>query len=285
MGWLGYRRALRRPLFRRDQGRARPGNRDRRRRGAALRAEPSRLALPEHAEEDLARFREQREEAEHRRGARARALPLQPRDARPRRSTARASATMRATVEAACAIEADGVVFHVGSHLGAGFEAGFERCVPALARCSTLLGYDLAVLENSAGAGGTIGRSIDELARSSSARPASAARDLPRFLPSLVSGVDVVDPDTVDALSPKWTRGSALTGSARSTSTMRLRRSARTATGTRTSSRATRRAARRLPGPPGRPGPSGRDGDPGPGGHGPDPPRCKSCATSTPVDC
>ena len=39
---------------------------------------------------------------------------------------------MRATVDAACAIEADGVVFHVGSHLGTGFEAGLERCVPAL---------------------------------------------------------------------------------------------------------------------------------------------------------
>src|SRR5205823_1333564 len=28
------------------------------------------------------------------------------------------------TTQVACAIEADGVVFHVGSHLGAGFEAG-----------------------------------------------------------------------------------------------------------------------------------------------------------------
>ena len=40
--------------------------------------------------------------------------------------------TMRATMQAACAIEADGVVFHVGSHLGSGFEAGLARAVPAL---------------------------------------------------------------------------------------------------------------------------------------------------------
>src|SRR5207244_1316352 len=42
--------------------------------------------------------------------------------------------TMRATVEAACALEADAVIFHVGSHLGAGFDAGLERVVPALSQ-------------------------------------------------------------------------------------------------------------------------------------------------------
>ncbi|MGH3035282.1 MAG: TIM barrel protein, partial [Gaiellaceae bacterium] len=43
------------------------------------------------------------------------------------------------TVDVACAIEADGVVLHVGSHLGAGFETGLERALPplreALERC------------------------------------------------------------------------------------------------------------------------------------------------------
>ena len=38
------------------------------------------------------------------------------------------------TMEVASAIEADGVVFHVGSHLGAGFEAGMERAAPAIER-------------------------------------------------------------------------------------------------------------------------------------------------------
>ena len=41
-------------------------------------------------------------------------------------------ATLRNTMEVACAIDADGVVFHVGSHLGVGLEAGLERVVPAL---------------------------------------------------------------------------------------------------------------------------------------------------------
>jgi deoxyribonuclease IV len=72
---------------------------------------------------------------------------------------------LSATVDTACAIEADGVVFHVGSHLGAGFEAGADRVEAAmrtvLERCSNTTWL---LIENSAGAGATIGRSIDELA-------------------------------------------------------------------------------------------------------------------------
>ena len=68
-------------------------------------------------------------------------------------------------MEVACAIEADGVIFHVGSHLGAGFEAGLERVVPAMAQVLELCtDTTWLVMENSAGAGGTIGRSIEELA-------------------------------------------------------------------------------------------------------------------------
>lgn len=73
--------------------------------------------------------------------------------------------TLRSTLETARAIEADGVVVHVGSHLGAGFEAGLERAVPALAQVVELCSDTTwLLLENSAGAGGTIGRSIEELA-------------------------------------------------------------------------------------------------------------------------
>jgi len=110
--------------------------------------------------------------------------------------------TMRSTVDAACAIRADGVVFHVGSHQGAGLEAGLERVVPALAqvleRCSETTWL---LVENSAGAGGTIGRSIDELA---------ALYDALDRHPHLgvcldschlwVSGYDVTDRHALDAL-------------------------------------------------------------------------------------
>jgi deoxyribonuclease-4 len=74
-------------------------------------------------------------------------------------------ATMRSTMEIACAIEADGVVFHIGSHLGSGFEHGLERVLPAMEQVLELCSERTWLLmENSAGAGGTIGRSIEELA-------------------------------------------------------------------------------------------------------------------------
>jgi deoxyribonuclease IV len=69
------------------------------------------------------------------------------------------------TVDVACAIDAQGVIFHVGSHQGAGFEEGLERVVPALRQCLERCMDDTWLLiENTAGTGDTIGRSIDELA-------------------------------------------------------------------------------------------------------------------------
>jgi deoxyribonuclease-4 len=77
----------------------------------------------------------------------------------------RSVAALRNTTEVAAAIGADGVVLHVGSHLGSGFEAGVEHVVPALEEVLELCTDETWLLmENSAGAGGTIGRSIEELA-------------------------------------------------------------------------------------------------------------------------
>ena len=125
---------------------------------------PRMWRFPQHAEEDLARFRQRRAEAGIG-SVLVHALYLcnltTPDDV----IFGKSLDTMRATVDAACGIGADGVVFHVGSHLGTGFEAGLERCVPALREvldhCSDTTWL---LLENSAGAGGTIGRSVDELA-------------------------------------------------------------------------------------------------------------------------
>jgi deoxyribonuclease-4 len=110
--------------------------------------------------------------------------------------------TMRTTVDAACAIGADGVIFHVGSHLGAGFEAGLDRTCAALAqvleRCE---GDTWLLMENSAGAGGTIGRSLDEL--HTLLERLDRHPRLGLCLDSChlyVSGYDVTDRGTVDAL-------------------------------------------------------------------------------------
>ena len=88
---------------------------------------------------------------------------------------------MRNTMEVACAIGADAVVFHVGSHLGSGFEHGLERAVPAMEQVLELCSDETWLLmENSAGTGGTIGRSIDSCHL-------------------YASGVDVTDPAALDA--------------------------------------------------------------------------------------
>ena len=125
---------------------------------------PRTWRFPEHDPTDLASFRERRRELGIG-GVLVHALYLvnlaSPNDDFYEKSVS----TLCSTVDAACAIEADAVVFHVGSHQGAGFDAGLERVTPALARalerCSETTWL---CIENSAGAGGTIGRSIDELA-------------------------------------------------------------------------------------------------------------------------
>ena len=73
--------------------------------------------------------------------------------------------TLRSTMDAACAIGAEAVVFHVGSHLGSGFEAALERVTPALAEAlERSSDTTWLCMENTAGTGGTIGRSLEELA-------------------------------------------------------------------------------------------------------------------------
>ena len=101
-----------------------------------------------------------------------------------------------------CAIDADGVVFHVGSHLGAGMDEGLDRVCAALTkaldRCS---GSTWLLMENTAGAGATIGRSISELALLY-----DRLEGHPRLGVCLdschlyASGYDVTDPDALDAV-------------------------------------------------------------------------------------
>ena len=161
---------------------------------------PRTWRFPEHDPDDLARFRERRTETGL--AAVVHALYLvnlaTPDDAMYEKSVA----TMRSTVDAACAIDADAVIFHVGSHLGAGFDAGLERVVPALAqvldRCSETTWL---LMENTAGAGGTIGRSLDELAVIFDAL--GRHEHLGVCLDSChlyASGVDVTDSKALDAL-------------------------------------------------------------------------------------
>jgi deoxyribonuclease-4 len=110
-------------------------------------------------------------------------------------------AAMRSTMQIASAIEADGVVFHVGSHMGSGFERALERVLPAMERVLELCSERTWLLmENSAGAGGTIGRSIEELAtlfeRLDRHPRLGVCLDSCHLF---VSGIDVTDPKALDA--------------------------------------------------------------------------------------
>jgi deoxyribonuclease-4 len=115
---------------------------------------------------------------------------------------AKSRAALRSTMEVASAIGADGVVVHVGSHLGAGFDAGLDRCVPALREALELTNETTwLLLEDSAGAGGTIGRSIDELAAIVDACDRHERVGICLDTCHLyVSGVDVTKRNVVDAL-------------------------------------------------------------------------------------
>jgi deoxyribonuclease-4 len=160
---------------------------------------PRAWRFPEHDPADLAAFRARREELGM--GAVSiHALYLlnlaSPKDDFYEKSVE----TLRKTVDTACAIGAESVVFHVGSHLGSGFEAGLERVVPALAealeRCSDTTWL---CMENSAGAGGTIGRSLAELAALYDAL--DRHKRLGVCLDSchlFVSGYDITKPEVMD---------------------------------------------------------------------------------------
>jgi deoxyribonuclease-4 len=153
-----------------------------------------------HTEEALARFREERAGSRIG-GVVCHALYLV-NLASPDRTIRRKSLTaMQATLETAVQLEADGVIFHVGSHLGSGIGKSYRRVVPALRQLVELTSdRTWLLLENSAGAGGTIGRSTDELA--------SIIDRLDRH-PRLgicvdschwwVSGIDVTDAAALDA--------------------------------------------------------------------------------------
>jgi deoxyribonuclease-4 len=161
---------------------------------------PRMWRFPEHDPALLERFREQREEDEIE-SLLVHALYLVNLATPDEDMYAKSVETMEKTVDAARTLGAEGVVVHVGSHLRTGFEAGLERAVPALRRilehCDDTTWL---LLEDSAGAGGTIGRSIDELAQLVDALDRHERLGICLDTCHLfVSGVDVTDPDVVDA--------------------------------------------------------------------------------------
>jgi deoxyribonuclease-4 len=118
----------------------------------------------QHTPEEVARFRKRRRQARVRHVA-CHALYLVNLASRDAEVRSKSFDALVATMETARSIRADTVVFHVGSHLGYGFDDAVKKVTPALRELLALTTGDLWLcLENTAGAGGTIGRSIAELA-------------------------------------------------------------------------------------------------------------------------
>ena len=195
---------------------------------------------------------------------------------------------MLRTMETSAAIEADGVVLHVGSHQGAGFEAGMERVVPALEQIlERTSDTTWLLMENTAGAGGTIGRSVDEL---EAIFERLGRHPPPRHLSGLVPPLRVRDCDVTD-------RGRARPAARRDRLDVRARPGPgaareRLEDAARLEPRPARqhprrrdgREARRLPRPPRPAGPTGRPRGPRAGRPRPRRrPRSRSSASCTPV--
>jgi deoxyribonuclease-4 len=73
--------------------------------------------------------------------------------------------TMCITLDVACRTELGGVIFHIGSHRGSGFESALERVAVAMEEIlKHTSDTTWLLMENSAGAGGAVGRSLEELA-------------------------------------------------------------------------------------------------------------------------
>ena len=71
---------------------------------------------------------------------------------------------MRAALANADLLGVRGVVTHMGSHKGLGFDQAVDRTVDSITQALDASEHSLFILENSAGQGGTMGNSLEELA-------------------------------------------------------------------------------------------------------------------------
>jgi deoxyribonuclease-4 len=155
-----------------------------------------------HTDEELERFRKRRKQARVRYVS-CHALYLVNLASRDREIRTKSFEALTATMETADSIGADAVVFHVGSHLGYGFDDALDVVAPQLRDLLELTTDELWLcMENAAGAGGTIGRSVAELEalfdRLDGHRRLGICLDSCHWW---ASGVDVTDPAVLaDAL-------------------------------------------------------------------------------------
>lgn len=106
---------------------------------------------------------------------------------------------------ACCAVaselDAEAVIVHVGSHLGDGLAAGLARIQGELDKVLADLPDDVwLLLENTAGAGGTIGRTIDELSAVIERSPHPRLGVCLDSCHLFASGIEIGDPAAMTAM-------------------------------------------------------------------------------------
>lgn len=108
---------------------------------------------------------------------------------------------LAACCKVASALDADAVIVHVGSHLGDGLEAGLDRIQGELTKVLADLPENIwLLLENTAGAGGTIGRTVDELAAVIERSPHPRLGVCLDSCHLFASGIEIRDPAAMTAL-------------------------------------------------------------------------------------
>src|ERR1035441_4974769 len=102
-------------------------------------------------------------------------------------------------MELAASLDADGVVFHPGSHLGAGFDTVLSQVGTAVRGVvdRSPPGRPRLLVENSAGSGGCVGRSFEEVARIVDAAASDRVGVCLDTQHAFASGYDLRDADGV----------------------------------------------------------------------------------------
>jgi deoxyribonuclease IV len=104
-------------------------------------------------------------------------------------------------------IGAKGVIFHLGSHMGSGYDVAFDRVCAALTKVLDGSPADiLLVLENSAGSGGTIGRRFDELGKIIKCLGDSRVRVCLDTQHTFASGYDITSKDGLEGVVEEFER-------------------------------------------------------------------------------
>ncbi len=112
---------------------------------------------------------------------------------------AKSTEALTGDLQLASAIGAKGVIFHVGSHKGAGFDAVLPQIARALKDVLKATPDDAwIILENSAGAGGTVGSKFSELGAIMKAVGSPRLKVCLDTEHAYAAGYDLADPQALD---------------------------------------------------------------------------------------